>query len=217
MPLPSQHRLRSAVLLAVWAAFAAPVGAATQPVPASISLERIHSEPPLAGRLPRAPELSPGGGWVTYLRASEQDSEVNELWGQALPGGQPQRLVSVSDLIGAQSVRLTEAEKMALERRRMQGRGITGYQWCGKDDRRLILPLSGDLYLVELTAQGPRSQRLSFDEKEPERDPVCDASGRQIAYVKGGDLWVQGLDGSTAGTARAFEPGRQRNAQHRPG
>lgn len=170
---------------------------------AAISLERIHSEPPLAGRLPRAPELSPAGGWVTYLRASEQDSEVNELWGQALPDGQPQRLVSVSDLIGGQSVRLTEAEKMALERRRVQGRGITGYQWCGKDDRRLILPLSGDLYLVELTAAGPRSQRLTFDEKEPERDPVCDAAGRQIAYVKGGDLWVQSLDaGATTPAAR---------------
>lgn len=202
MPLPSQRRLRPAVLLAVCAALVVPVLAADQSAPAAITLERIHSEPPLAGRLPRAPVLSPGGGWVTYLRASEQDSEINELWGQALPGGQPRRLLSVSDLIGAQGVRLTEAEKMALERRRVQGRGITGYQWCGKDDRRLILPLSGDLYLVELTEQGPRSQRLSFDEKEPERDPVCDAAGRQLAFVKGGDLWVQSLDGASAGPAR---------------
>lgn len=161
-----------------------------------LTLERIHADPPLAGRLPRSAELSPGAHWVSYLRPSEADSEVMELWAQPLPSGAPLRLVSVQDLIGSRQASLSEAEKMALERRRFQGRGITSYAWCGESDQRLIVPLSGDLYAVELTTQGPRARRLTVDESHPKLEPRCDKSGQFVAYVKQGDLYVQALSGS---------------------
>jgi dipeptidyl-peptidase-4 len=167
---------------------------ATASAPAELSLERIHADPPLAGRAPRAAALSPSGAWVTFLQPSASDSEVMELWAQPSRAdaeqGESRRLVSVADLIGEREPVLTEAEKMALERRRLRGRGILRYSWCGSDERQLIVPLAGDLYLVELREEGPQAKRLTRDEAQPEMEPRCDASGRQVAYVKGGDLWV---------------------------
>ncbi|MBV8122652.1 MAG: DPP IV N-terminal domain-containing protein, partial [Paucibacter sp.] len=160
-----------------------------------LTLERIHADPPLPGRLPTAAELSLGAHWVSYLRPSDADSEMMELWGQALPQGSPQRLVAVQDMIGSRQANLSEAEKMALERRRFQGRGITSYSWCGEQDQRLIVPLSGDLYAVDLSAQDVRPKRLSFDESHPKLEPRCDRSGQHLAYVKDGDLYVQALAG----------------------
>jgi dipeptidyl-peptidase-4 len=166
----------------------------------AISLERLYADPPLAGRLPRQAEISPGGAWVSFLQPSAQDSEQLELWAQPAAGGAPRKLVAASDLLGGRTQQLTEAEKMALERKRISARGITAYQWCGNADQALLFPLSGDLYLVRLSADGAKAQRLTFDEKVPEQDPVCSPDGRQVAYVKGGNLWVQSLveaDGQT--------------------
>ncbi|MEH0165006.1 DPP IV N-terminal domain-containing protein [Paucibacter sp. JuS9] len=160
-----------------------------------LTLDRIYADPPLAGRLPRAANLSPAGQWLTFLQPSEADSEVMELWGQPLPAGKPRRLLAMSDLIGGAKAELTEAEKMALERRRIQGSGILSYQWCGEDDKRLLVPMSGALYAVELNGDAaPKSRKLTEAGGDPAREPQCDKAGRQVAFVKGGDLYVQSLN-----------------------
>jgi len=82
---------------------------------------------------------------------------------------------------------------MALERQRISQRGITGYQWCGRDDSALLFPLSGDLYLVRLTADGPRAQRLTPTPEAPKQDPRCAPDGRSLAYAQGGNLFVLSL------------------------
>ncbi|MFG6416669.1 alpha/beta fold hydrolase [Roseateles sp. DC23W] len=161
-----------------------------QPQPKPLSLERITADPPLPGRLPRQAEVSPGGQWVSFLRPSQADSEVLELWAQPATGGEPRKLVAAADLLGGAEQKLSEAEKMALERQRITQRGITGYQWCGNDDRTLLFPLSGDLYVVRLTAGGPQAQRLALDAGAPKQDPRCAPDGRTLAYVQGGNLFV---------------------------
>ena len=163
------------------------VAAAQRP---SLSLERISADPPLAGRLPRQAEVSPGGQWVSFLRPSQADSEVLELWAQPAAGGEPRRLVAAADLLGGAAQKLSEAEKMALERQRINQRGITGYQWCGQDDRALLFPLSGDLYLVRLGADGPQAQRLTHTPDAPKQDPRCTPDGQTLAYVQDGNLFV---------------------------
>ena len=135
------------ILLTLLASVCVTSAAAAQPT--ALSLERITADPPLAGRLPRQAEVSPGGQWVSFLRPSAADSEVLELWAQPAgstgKGGEPRKLVSAADLLGGAVQQLSEAEKMALERQRISQRGITGYQWCGGDDSALLFPLSGDL------------------------------------------------------------------------
>jgi len=158
-----------------------------------LPLERLVSDPPLAGRLPRQAELSPGGQWVGFLRPSAADSEVLELWAQPATGGEPRKLVAAADLLGGAAQQLSEAEKMALERKRISQRGITGYQWCGHDDSALLFPLSGDLYLVKLIATGPQAQRLTRTPGAPKQDPRCSPDGKRLAYVQGGNLFVMPL------------------------
>jgi dipeptidyl-peptidase-4 len=156
----------------------------------NLSLERIVADPPLAGRLPRQAEISPGGRWVSFLRPSQADSEVLELWAQPSAGGEPRKLVAAADLLGGAEQKLSEAEKMALERQRISQRGITSYRWCGADDSALLFPLSGDLYLVRLGADGPRAQRLTATPDAPKQDPRCAPDGKSLAYVQGGNLTV---------------------------
>ncbi|MFT7721950.1 MAG: DPP IV N-terminal domain-containing protein [Roseateles sp.] len=162
--------------------------------PAPPSLERITADPPLAGRLPSQAEVSPDGRWVSFLRPSAADSEVLELWAQPVgadgQGGEPRRLVAAADLLGGAEQKLSEAEKMAQERRRISQRGITGYQWCGSDDGALLFPLSGDLYLVRLTARGPQARKLLLPAGAPRLEPRCAPDGKSLAYVQNGNLFV---------------------------
>ena len=197
------YRLTSR-LLALAAALAPVLATAATPV-TPLTLERVLGDPPLQGRLVRQAEISPDGAWVSYLRPSETDSEQLELWAQPAAGGAPRKLVSAADVLGGRSQQLTEAERMALERKRISQGGITSYQWCGPSGKALLFPLSGDLYLVRLGEQGPKAQRLTNDEQVPEQDPTCSPDGSRIAYVKGGELWVQALDGD--GAARALTKG----------
>ena len=167
---------------------AACVTSAAVAQPPALSLERITADPPLAGRLPQQAEISPGGRWVSFLRPSQADSEVLELWAQPGAGGEPRKLVAAADLLAGAEQQLSEAEKMALERQRITQRGITSYRWCGGDDSALLFPLSGDLYLVRLSADGPRAQRLTTTPDAPKQDPRCAPDGKSLAYVKDGNL-----------------------------
>jgi dipeptidyl-peptidase-4 len=172
-------------------------GPAAEAAPA-LGIERIFADPPLDGRRPLQAQIAPGGSWVSFLKPGVADSEVLELWGQPLPQGTPRRLVSATDLLAGKAQKLTEAEKMALERKRISQRGITSYQWCGEDDATLLFPLSGDLYVARLTARGVTAQRLTTDDDVPEQDPACTKDGRRVAYVKRGNLVVHDLGTNVA-------------------
>lgn len=189
------------------------------PPPAELTLARIHAEPSLEGRPPTALTLSPAGRWLAWLAPSARDAEVQDLFGARLPGGPPETLVAASDLLAGAVQRLTEAERMALERRRIGRRGITAYQWCGGDGQTLLFPFSGDLYLARLpagppppvpgepqpkclpTCGKPSIRKLTSDPEVPELNPVCSPDGRQVAFVRDGNLHV--LDVGTR-TVRAL-------------
>lgn len=153
-----------------------------------LTLERIFADPPLEGRAPVSLELSPGGKYVTFLAPNALDSDILDLWGAQLPGGKPAILVASETLLGGKAQKLTEQEKMALERKRITKKGITSYLWCGRDAGALVFPLSGDLYYVRL--DGTPAVRLTQDEDVPELNPVCDGSGEQVAFVKKGEVVV---------------------------
>src|SRR6516225_3821849 len=130
--------MRTLLTLLACACATSAAAAEPQTQAAPLTLERIAADPPLSGRLPRQAEVSPGGHWVSFLRPSQADSEVLELWAQPAAGGQPRKLVAAADLLGGAEQKLSEAEKMALERQRINQRGTTGYQWCGNDDSALL-------------------------------------------------------------------------------
>ncbi len=191
---PARHARAAAVSLATALSVATAFGA----TPPTISLDRLFSDPPVQGRIPRQAELSPAGHWVGFLRPSAADSEELELWAQPATGGEARRLASGNELLAGRRQQLSEAEKMALERRRISEHGITSWQWCGKDDQRLLFPLGGALWLVQLDDHGAHARALAGATDEPARDPRCSPDGRRVAFVRGGNLWVQSLEATDA-------------------
>lgn len=187
--------LASALALAAAAPAPLPAPAAPAAVtpaaavaPGALSLERAFADPPLGGRPPMGVALSPDGKTLSFLRPNEADSDILDLWGAELPNGAPRLLVATADLLGGKEQKLTEAERMALERKRITKRGITSYLWCGKAQPALIFPLSGDLYLARLVGEKPEVVRLTTDEDIPEMDPVCNQQGTLVATVKKGEV-----------------------------
>jgi len=163
--------------------------------PPELPLERIFDDPPLTGRPPQQVTLAPDGSRVLYLRPSDADVEVLDLWGAALPGdGRATKLVSATDLLGGGTQKLSEAERMALERKRISERGITEFAFCGKGGDTLLFPFSGDLYLGRLTPSGQSPgvavTRLTRSEEAPEMAPRCNADGTAVAFVREGNLYL---------------------------
>jgi len=185
--------------LAALAASSAPTVASAEPAGA-LEFERIFAEPPLEGRAPVALLLSPSGTFASWLAPNEVDSEVLDLWGMQLPDGKPQRLVATADLLAGGVQKLTEAEKMALERKRISKRGITGYSWCGEAGDTLLFPFSGDLYVARLAAKtnAPTVTRLTRDEDVPELNPKCSPDGSRVAFVKGHNVTVMTIATASA-------------------
>ena len=158
----------------------------------ALSLERITADPPLAGRLPRQAEISPGGQWVSFLRPS-----AGRQRGAGAVGPQPSSRRRRHVKLG-RCVRPAWHCGPATQRGRKDGagapaasaqRGITGYQWCGKaDDSALLFPLSGDLYLRALWApaalSGPAADPHSPDATQA-RPALQRRMASRLAYVHG--------------------------------
>ena len=184
-PLPSQNTIADA-------------SANDAPSSATLSLERIYSEPALAGKKPIGVHFSPDGQWLAFLKGSESDSEVLDLW--ALPLDEqkptPRLLVATDDLVSTDAIELSEEERMALERKRVRHRGITSYQWCGKKGDALLFPLSGHLYVVQLKAaqQKPKISKITSD-SAPRLDARCSPQGTYVSYIQGGDIYAIDVDG----------------------
>jgi dipeptidyl-peptidase-4 len=165
-----------------------------KPVPVALDgerlpLDRIFEDPPLAGATPRAMKLSPDGGRLTYLKASAEDAEVLDLWARDLKSGKSAALVTTKQLTGGGEIELSEAERMANERKRVRHQGITSYQYCGEAGDKLLFPLASQLYLVTLNERGHDVQKLT-DDARPKLDPKCSKAGDLVVFVMESDLFV---------------------------
>jgi dipeptidyl-peptidase-4 len=151
-----------------------------------LSLARLQADPPLAGRRPMRVKFSPAGERLSFLKGSEKDSEVLDLWAMDLPDGRPRVVVKTDDLVEVGKIALSEAERQQNERKRIRHRGITRYQYCGGPDA-LLFPLSGDLYHVTLPQ---RDVARLTDDGLPKLDPTCSPKGRFVSFVRAGELFV---------------------------
>jgi dipeptidyl-peptidase-4 len=153
-----------------------------------LTLERIHEDPPLSGTTSTGFQFSSDARALAFLRSSDKDSEVLDLWAIRLPAGRPEKLVVADDLVDLRAAKLSEEERMELERKRVRHRGIVQYGWCGKDSSKLLFPLGGDLYHVTL-GEEKKVTRLTSDGM-PKLDPRCSPAGSQVSFVRSGDLYV---------------------------
>ena len=121
-----------------------------------LTLERLYADPALSGPGVRALKVSPDGARVTFLRARADDQYQMDLWEYNMKDKTTRRLVDSKALVPVEN--LSDAEKALRERARTAAlKGIISYNWS-PDGKQLLVPLAGNLYLVDLSK--PDSARL---------------------------------------------------------
>lgn len=208
---------------------AAPASAdtpATRPTPmpgaSRITLEDVATYPRPGMAMPGSLKFSPGGRWLTWLE-SPHDSLSRELFalelGASGMGGSvdraataPLRRVVEPPGGGVSEDNLSPEEKLARERLRMRDLGITRYDWA-RDADRMLIPLTGEIWLQD-GVDAPLRKLVGKSETEtrPALDPSLSPDGRQVAFVRGNELWVVAADGSSEPrqVTSGVEPGKTR-------
>ena len=166
----------------------------------SLTVRAIFAPPGPDGTLLRDLTWRPDESAVAFLAPASRDSATGEeilaLWQADPASGERRRLLGAEELLGGERQTFGEAEEALRERLRLSARGITAYQWS-PDGTRVLAPLSGDLYEVDL---GTRAARRLTDTPAAEFDARYAPDGSRIAFVRDGDLWM--LDVATRAARR---------------
>lgn len=161
--------------------------------------ERLYASPSLSGAPPRGVKFSPDGGRVTLLKPRPDDLSRYDLWQFIVSTGELSMLVD-SSLLDPEGTELSEEEKALRERKRIAGvRGIADYSWG--DERTLIVPAGGDVFLVEVSPSAFYLPGAHAPPKEPvvrqvtdtdafEYDIKVSPKGRYISFIRDGALVI---------------------------
>ena len=187
-----------------FAAFAALTLAGTHPARAAEDLlDQYSATDRFRSGTPRAFAPTPDGREVLFLRSGSRD-RVNALWSLELASGRERVLLTSGQLLGGADETLTPEERARRERLRSSARGIASFE-LSRDGRRLLVPLSGRLFLVERAGGAVR-------ELAPGSGPALDArfspDGASVACVRGGDLCVVDVTSGVSRTVVAHESDR---------
>ncbi|WP_417349503.1 DPP IV N-terminal domain-containing protein [Ferrimonas sp.] len=169
-----------------------------------LTLERIVSEPALAGSQPFKPALSPDGKRVTWLAPREDDIERFDLWQYSLESGQRSRLL---DSTLFEEGELSEEEKARRERQRIFGKGLLEYDWDSQG-QALLFPIGGDLWLYRLDGEKPR--QLTRTEAF-ETDARFSPKGNYVSFIRDQDLYIIDL---ASGKERRLTTGGEGSLKH---
>jgi dipeptidyl-peptidase-4 len=95
---------------------------------------------------------------------------------------------------------LSDAEKARRERTRTATRGVVDID-VSRDGRIVMVPLGGQFHLIDRTT----GKRDVLDPDGEAYDPHLSPDGTTVAFVRDGDLWTVGTDGSRRVLARHAE------------
>ena len=138
---------------------------------------------------PRPVALLPDGD-VLFLRTGAR-SPVAELWELDAATKQIRKLASASDLVAAEDIKLSAAEKARRERTRTSIRGIVAVQ-ASDDGARLLIPLGAQVFVLDRASGASRALDLGAGYPD---DPRLSPDGKRVGFVRDGDLWVVPADG----------------------
>jgi dipeptidyl-peptidase-4 len=148
--------------------------------------------------------LMPDGSGVLFLRSGPR-SFVKDLYLFDVETGTERVVLTADGLLGAGEEQLTAEELARRERTRSAARGIASFS-LSEDGRRILIPLSGRLFLLESAEvrAGKVSPRELTNEGGPPIDARFDPTGMRVGCVRSGDLYV--IDVET-GVQRRISPG----------
>lgn len=156
--------------------------ATTSLAPDDFLRELAHTRSYLAGR-PVGAKLTPDAKAVLFLRSPPTSNEQT-LHALDVATGQAKELLTPAQLLQGAAERLTAAERAMLERQRVSARGFTSFK-LSPDGARLLVPLSGGLYLVERASLGV--QKLATGPGAC-ITPTFSHDGKLVAYVREHDV-----------------------------
>jgi dipeptidyl-peptidase-4 len=159
---------------------------------------------PLPGTdVPGSFAFTPDGSALTYLHAGD-DTLVRSLWWHDLASGQ--RTLLLGPQAGSTDEEsLPPEERLRRERTRTSTLGVTEHAWA-RDAMTLVVPVAGRV-LVASGTTWPTTP-LSLPGIEDAQSAAPSPDGRNVAIVRGGDLWLSAPDGrALRRLTTAAEPG----------
>ena len=149
-----------------------------------LTLDRIHADPALSGPGVRSLRVSPDGERVTFLRGRTDNQFQLDLWEFNMKDKTTHRLVDSKQLVPNENLSLEE--KARRERARTASlSGILSYSWS-PDGKQLLVPIAGDLYLVDVNKPDAARKVASGNVLDPKISP----KGRYVSYVRDQNLFV---------------------------
>jgi dipeptidyl-peptidase-4 len=159
----------------------------------------------LLGR-PSRIQIVPDGSAILFLRSPPREPTLG-LYQLTVASGETRELVTPAQLLGGAAEELSDAEKARRERMRITERGFTSFL-LSPDGSRVLLPLSGGLYLLDRASAAV--QRLPLPDGAA-LDPRFSPDGRRVTFVLANDLWVIDVAG---GPARPLTDGGNEQRLH---
>jgi dipeptidyl-peptidase 4 len=149
-----------------------------------LTLDRIYADPALSGPGVRNLRVSPDGERVTFLRGRADNQFQMDLWEYNMKDKTTRRLVDSKKLVPEEH--LSEAEKARRERARTASlSGIVSYSWS-PDGKQLLVPIAGDLYLVDVAKPDQARKVASGNVGDPKISP----KGHYVSFVRDQNLYV---------------------------
>ncbi|GHG65958.1 DPP IV N-terminal domain-containing protein [Comamonas sp. JC664] len=181
-----RHVLTAALLLASATPYA------QEQKPLTMSKTQVSQDPFLrqfsetrrfmSGR-PGGVRISPDEKSILFLR-TQPTSNVQTLYAFDVESGQTRELLTPEAILKGAEETLTTEEKARRERMRVSARGITSYQ-VSDDGNRLLVPLSGRLYVVDRVSGKVTELKTGPGTLDPRFSP----DGKQVAYVRDNDVY----------------------------
>jgi dipeptidyl-peptidase-4 len=157
---------------------------AAWPEPDDAVLEQIASTRDFSLGVPAGIWVAPDGGEVWFRRSAPR-SFVADLYAFDVATGRERQVLTAAQLLSGAAEQLSIEEKARRERQRVVTRGITSFS-ADEAGLRLLVPLSGRLFLLERQGGAPRELKAPG----PFVDARLSPDGRLVALVSQGDLYV---------------------------
>jgi dipeptidyl-peptidase 4 len=141
---------------------------------------------------PASIKVTPTGDAVLFLRSGPRDN-VRNLYSFDPATGQEHVLLTAEQLLKGAAEELSVEERARRERMRLSARGIATYQ-LSKDASKILVPLSGTLYVVERSTGNVRAYK---SDKGFPIDPQFSPDANSISVVHDGNLYAINLDTGT--------------------
>lgn len=138
---------------------------------------------------PRSMQFTPDGKTILFLRSGAR-SFVQDLYALDVATGNEKVVLTAKSLLKGAAEHLSAEEKARRERMRQTARGLASYA-LSRDGKRLLVPLSGRLYVVDRDTS--KVTELATAKGKYVLDPQLNRAGSHVSYVIDGDVYVHDI------------------------